>query len=123
MTELNQTTDKPTNPSETNVETPTPTCDTGKRCGGWSREQWKAKCGKGHGKCCRFKVIGAALLIFLLGVMAGKGCAHHQHKHHGAMNTQATVVVRGEKPMPLNAVLDSIQATPEQRAKAADFVY
>ena len=68
-------------------------------------------------------MIAAALLIFLLGVMAGKGCSHHHHKHHGAMNEQATVVVRGEKPLPLTALLDSIQATPEQRAKAADLVY
>ena len=125
MTELNQSTDNAnvSKPSDTNVETTANTSETGKRCCGWKREHWQAKCGKGQGKCCRLKVIAAALLIFLLGVMAGKGCSHHHHKHHGAMNEQATVVVRGEKPLPLTALLDSIQATPEQRAKAADLVY
>ena len=122
MTDLNQTTDNNPQATETNVETAANTCETGKRCCGWNREQWQAKCGNGHGKCCRFKVIGAVVVIFLLGVMAGKGCSHH-HAHHGAMNEQATVIVRGEKPLPLSAVLDSIQATPEQRAKAADLVY
>ena len=79
MTELNQSTDNAnvSKPSDTNVETTANTCETGKRCCGWKREHWQAKCGKGQGKCCRLKVIGAALLIFLLGVMAGKGCSHH----------------------------------------------
>lgn len=123
MTELNQSNENNTNPAEVNkVETTPTTCETLQGSCAWNRKQWKAKCGKGHGKCCRLKVIGGVVLIFLLGVMAGKGCSHH-HAHHGAMNEQATVVVRGEKPLPLSAVLDSIQATPEQRAKAADLVY
>jgi hypothetical protein len=131
MTDLN----KPTEAETTNTATQTEATDTTNpstsetkgRCG-WNSEQWMAHRGQCHGKSChgkrRFKVIGGALLIFFLGVMAGKGCSHHHEMHHSAMKgSEATVVVRGEKPKPLSVVLDSIQATPEQRAKAADLVY
>lgn len=123
MTDLN----KPTEAETTNTttaqtdapETAQSTCDSMKGRCGWSREQWMAHRGKR-----RWKVIGGAVLIFFLGLMAGKASNHHHGMYHGAMmGGQATVMIPGEKPKPLSAILDSIQATPEQRAKAADLVY
>lgn len=122
MTDLNKPTETETTTDNTaaNANQAAPEAETPRGRCGWSREQWMqhSKC---HGKR-RWKVIGAAVLIFFLGLMAGKASNHH-HYRHGHMGAQATVVIPGEKPKPLSAILDSIQATPEQRAKAADLVY
>ncbi|WP_020559274.1 hypothetical protein [Thiofilum flexile] len=144
MTDLNKPNEKNTTTENTNTSTAqTNTENTAPNDAQANTEAPQGRCGWGrggrgpwmgrhhHGNCheqggChgrrRWKVIGGAVLIFILGLMAGKASNHH-HRHYGMMGEQATVVVPGERPKPLSAILDSIQATPEQRAKAADLVY
>ena len=125
MTDLNKSTETEATTENTTTHTTqatqaTPDTETTQGRCGWSREQWMQR-GKCHGKR-RWKMFGVAALIFFLGVMAGKAGNHH-HYRHAHMSAQATVMIPGERPKPLSAILDSMQATPEQRAKVADLVY
>ncbi len=73
----------------------------------------------------RLKMIGAVVLIALVGFMLGRGSAHHRDGHmeggrHGNPHHQMEFS-RGEQAAPsLSTILDGIAASPEQRSKAVE---
>lgn len=88
------------------------------RCGGHGpgRGNWQDK--------RRLKMIGAVVLIALVGFMLGRGSAHHRGHHmegHYGKPHQQMEFARGEQALPsLSTILDGIAATPEQRSKAVE---
>lgn len=81
-------------------------------CSDWSKQKpWQGK--------SRKKVILAAVLIALFGFMLGKATSHHHNWHQGSYQQQ---MYEGNARMPLSMILDGIEATPAQRAKAVELV-
>jgi hypothetical protein len=81
-------------------------------CNDWSQcKPWQGK--------SRKKVILAAVLIALFGFMLGKATSHHHNWHQGSYQQQ---MYEGNARMPLSMILDGIEATPAQRAKAVELV-
>ena len=120
------------NTSETNPETeglnvklnteaetnPTPAKGDGKRggCGDGSKY-----CGSWQQGKRRWKIFAAAALIALFGFMLGKATSHHHNKwHQGAYQQQ--MYEGGASRLPMSMILDGIEATPAQRAKAVDLI-
>lgn len=101
----------------TEAETSTTQANTNGRrggCEGWSKSApWQ---GKG-----RKKVILAAVLIALFGFMLGKVTSHHHHQWHGAAYQQQ-MYEGGASRLPMSMILDGIEATPAQRAKAVELI-
>lgn len=94
--------------------------NTSKRggCGEWS------KCGGSwqQGKR-RWKVFAAAAVIALFGFMLGKASSHHHGYHgghHGYQPMQS--YERNSEKLPMSMILDGIEATPAQRAKAVELM-
>ncbi|SKA90356.1 hypothetical protein SAMN02745130_03137 [Thiothrix eikelboomii] len=85
-------------------------------CGEWS------KCGGSwqQGKR-RWKVFAAAALIAVFGFMLGKASSHHHSRHHGYQQSMQSYDNLGQK-LPLSMILDGIEATPAQRAKAVELL-
>ncbi len=132
MTDMNQTTNddnaKPeatANAQAQASEMNTQQTECGKeRCKSFHAfwHQHNQRCGYGKP---RRKVIIGALLIGLFGFMLGKGVAHH-HEHWQQQVYQPSVNMayegRGQN-LPLSLVLDGIEATPAQRAKAVELLH
>lgn len=101
----------------TEAETQTSTSNGGcKRggCGDWSKQDfWQHRKRRG-------KVLLAAFLIGLFGFMLGKATSHHHYeRHHGY---QQQMYEGGANHLPMSMILDGIEATPAQRAKAVELM-
>lgn len=82
-------------------------------CGSWSKDGfWQ------HRR--RGKVLLAAFLIGLLGFVLGKATSHHHRGQHGSYQQQ---MYEGRAShLPMSMILDGIEATPAQRAKAVELM-
>ncbi|TXH71354.1 MAG: hypothetical protein E6Q83_03910 [Thiothrix sp.] len=82
-------------------------------CGSWSKHGfWQQR--------RRGKVLLAAFLIGLLGFMLGKATSHHHAWQHGSYQQQ---MYEGRAShLPMSMILDGIEATPAQRAKAVELM-
>lgn len=83
-------------------------------CGDWSKQDfWQHRKRRG-------KVLLAAFLIGLFGFMLGKATSHHPYeRHHGY---QQQMYEGGASRLPMSMILDGIEATPAQRAKAVELM-
>lgn len=83
-------------------------------CGDWSKQEfWQHRKRRG-------KVILAAFLIGLFGFMLGKATSHHHNWHQGSYQQQ--MYEGGANRLPMSMILDGIEATPAQRAKAVELM-
>lgn len=101
----------------TEVEAQTTTSNGGCKwggCGDWSKQDfWQHRKRRG-------KVLLAAFLIGLFGFMLGKATSHHHSaRHHGY---QQQMYEGGAGLLPMSMILDGIEATPAQRAKAVELM-
>lgn len=88
----------------------------GKRgaCGDWAKHAaWQGK--------SRKKLVLAAVLIALFGFMLGKVTSHNHHQWHGAAHQQQMYEGDASR-LPMSMLLDGIEATPAQRAKAVELM-
>ena len=103
-------TEAETNPTPAKGDGKRGGCGEGSKCGG-SWQQGKR----------RWKIFAAAALIALFGFMLGKASSHHHNKwHQGA--SQQQMYEGGASRLPMSMILDGIEATPAQRAKAVDLM-
>ncbi|HPY42685.1 MAG TPA: hypothetical protein PLM98_19320 [Thiolinea sp.] len=103
-----------------NTETETPSSQANSSCkrggcgGDWSKGGWQHRKRRG-------KVLLAAFLIGLFGFMLGKATSHH-HEWHKGYQEQMQSYEGGSQKMPMSMILDGIEATPAQRAKAVELM-
>ena len=102
-------TEAETNPTPAKGDGKRGGCGEGSKCGG-SWQQGKR----------RWKIFAAAALIALFGFMLGKASSHHHKWHQGAYQQQ--MYEGGASRLPMSMILDGIEATPAQRAKAVDLI-
>lgn len=69
----------------------------------------------------RWKVLAAAGLIALFGFMLGKASSHHHAGHYGYHQQMQTYETASQR-LPMSMILDGIEATPAQRAKAVELM-
>lgn len=105
---LNTEADTQTSPS--NGYSPSGACGNRSKCGG----SWP------QGKR-RWKVFAAAAVIALFGFMLGKASSHHHAGHH-AYHQQMQSYETASQRLPMSMILDGIEATPAQRAKAVELI-
>ncbi|WP_298608983.1 hypothetical protein [uncultured Thiothrix sp.] len=83
-------------------------------CGDWSKQAfWQHRRRRG-------KVLLAAFLIGLFGFMLGKATSHHHQWEHSSY--QQPMYEGGANRLPMSMILDGIEATPAQRAKAVELM-
>lgn len=81
---------------------------------------FKCGCSWQQGKR-RWKVFAAATVIALFGFMLGKASSHHHSGHHGYHQQMQSYESASQK-LPMSMILDGIEATPVQRAKAVELM-
>lgn len=103
--------------TEANTQTSSSNTQTkGSGCGG--RSQCAGSWSQGKR---RWKVLAAAGLIALFGFMLGKASSHHHAGHYGYHQPMQTYETASQR-LPMSMILDGIEATPAQRAKAVELM-